>query len=213
MNRTLAHRGPDDEGVEALGQVGLAARRLSIIDLARGHQPIHNEDGTIWIAFNGEIYNYRELRRELSRNGHQFSTSTDTEVVLHLYEELGERVVDRLRGMFAFAIWDSRRRKLILARDRFGQKPLFYAWDGRRFLFSSEIKGILAALPGAPALNLQALDDYLTLRFVPSPDTMFDGIHKLPPAHLLVLDTAAEGTERSSDAGLSRLKLRRYWSL
>lgn len=213
MNRTLAHRGPDDEGVEALGQVGLAARRLSIIDLARGHQPIHNEDGTIWIAFNGEIYNYRELRRELSRNDHQFSTSTDTEVVLHLYEELGERVVDRLRGMFAFAIWDSRRRKLILARDRFGQKPLFYAWDGRRFLFSSEIKGILAALPGAPALNLQALDDYLTLRFVPSPDTMFDGIHKLPPAHLLVLDTAAKGTGRSSDAASPRLELRRYWSL
>lgn len=211
MNRTLAHRGPDDEGIEVLGQVGLAARRLSIIDLAGGHQPIHNEDGRIWIAFNGEIYNYRELRRELMNNGHQLSTSTDTEVVLHLYEDMGERVVERLRGMFAFAIWDSRRRKLILARDRFGQKPLFYGWEGRRFLFSSEIKGILAALASAPALNLEALDDYLTLRFVPSPDTMFAGIHKLPPAHLLVLETPA-GDARDGD-GTPRLEVRRYWRL
>jgi asparagine synthase (glutamine-hydrolysing) len=179
MNASLTHRGPDDQGAVLLGEAGLAMRRLSIIDLARGHQPIANEDGSIWIVFNGEIYNHRELRRELVSRGHFFRTESDTEVILHLYEDRGERVVEELRGMFAFAIWDTRRRKLLLARDRFGQKPLFYRFDGRRFLFSSEIKAILAAAgPDAPRpeLDLRSLDEYLTLRFIPSPRTLFQGI-------------------------------------
>jgi asparagine synthase (glutamine-hydrolysing) len=204
MNGALVHRGPDDQGAVLLGEAGLAMRRLSIIDLARGHQPIANEDSTAWIVFNGEIYNYRELRRGLIARGHRFRTDSDTEVILHLYEEKGERAVDDLRGMFAFAIWDSRRRKLLLARDRFGQKPLFWRFDGRRFLFASEIKSILA-VTALPEIDLRSLDEYLTLRFIASPRTMFSGIHKLPPAHLLVLDAAGEGPPK--------IEVRRYWQL
>ncbi|HWM92296.1 MAG TPA: asparagine synthase (glutamine-hydrolyzing) [Thermoanaerobaculia bacterium] len=203
MNGTVVHRGPNDHGTVLLGEAGLAMRRLSIIDLARGHQPIANEDSTAWIVFNGEIYNHRELRRGLVERGHCFRTDSDTEVILHLYEEKGERVVDDLRGMFAFAIWDSRRRKLLLARDRFGQKPMFWHFDGKRFLFGSEIKAILAVTP-QPEIDLRSLDEYLTLRFIASPRTMFAGIHKLPPAHLLVLD--ASGNE-------AKIEVRRYWQL
>jgi asparagine synthase (glutamine-hydrolysing) len=225
MNAAIAHRGPDDRGEAILGEVGLAMRRLSIVDLAGGHQPMKNEDGTVWIVFNGEIYNHRELRRDLERRGHRFETASDTEVILHLYEERGEHVVDELRGMFAFAVWDGRRRKLLLARDRFGQKPLFFRADGRRFLFASEIKSILTALPHAPEPDLQALDEYLTLRFIPSPRTMFSGIAKLPPAHLLILDAsdvggplAAGGPGPAGGAGSSigtapRIEVRRYWKL
>ena len=203
MNGTLVHRGPDDEGSVVLGEAGLAMRRLSIIDLARGHQPIANEDSTAWIVFNGEIYNHQELRRGLIERGHRFRTESDTESILHLYEEKGERVVDDLRGMFAFAIWDSRRRKLLLARDRFGQKPLFWRFDGKRFLFGSEIKSILAGMP-SPEIDLRSLDEYLTLRFISSPRTMFAGIQKLPPAHLLVLDASGEEP---------KVEVRRYWQL
>ena len=210
MNGTLVHRGPDDDGSVVLGEAGLAIRRLSIIDLARGHQPIANEDSTAWIVFNGEIYNHRELRRGLVERGHRFRTDSDTESILHLYEEKGERAVDDLRGMFAFAIWDSRRRKLLLARDRFGQKPLFWRFDGKRFLFGSEIKSILSVGIGGgrPEIDLQSLDEYLTLRFISSPRTMFAGIQKLPPAHLLVLDASRleETTEPS-------IEVRRYWQL
>jgi asparagine synthase (glutamine-hydrolysing) len=148
MSRVLAHRGPDDEGYFYDGSVGLAHRRLSIIDLAGGHQPLSNEDGSVHIVFNGEIYNYRDLRRELLQRGHLFRTETDTEVIVHLYEELGERCVERLRGMFAFAIWDQRSRRLVLARDRLGQKPLFYTHTPRGFLFASEVKGLLADRDG-----------------------------------------------------------------
>jgi asparagine synthase (glutamine-hydrolysing) len=216
MNDALVHRGPDDQGAVLLGEAGLAMRRLSIIDLTRGHQPIANEDASVWIVFNGEIYNHRELRRELAGRGHWFKTDSDTEVILHLYEDRGERVVDDLRGMFAFAIWDQRRRKLLLARDRFGQKPLFYRFDGRRFVFASEIKAILAAGgPDAdrPELDLRSLDEYLTLRFIPSPHTLFKGIRKLPPAHLLVLD--ASGTEPRPGflAAAPSIEVRRYWHL
>ncbi|HEX2224384.1 MAG TPA: asparagine synthase (glutamine-hydrolyzing), partial [Thermoanaerobaculia bacterium] len=208
---------------------GLAMRRLSIIDLARGHQPISNEDGSVWIVFNGEIYNHRELRRELVARGHFFRTESDTEVIVHLYEDRGERVVDELRGMFAFAIWDTRRRKLLLARDRFGQKPLFYRFDGRRFLFASEIKSILAASQAAgepsPKLDRQALDEYLTLRFVPSPRTLFSGIQKLPAAHVLTLEAPAPLAAASLNGGTlpgsavsgprpaPRIEVRRYWRL
>ncbi len=161
MNDTLRHRGPDDEGRELRGEAGLAMRRLSIIDVAGGHQPIANEDGTAWIVFNGAIYNFRELRDSLQARGHEFSTAADTEVILHLYEEDGPDCVDKLRGMFAFAIWDERRRRLFMARDRFGQKPLFYSFDGKRFLFGSEIKAVLAGLDATPELDLSSLDDYL----------------------------------------------------
>jgi asparagine synthase (glutamine-hydrolysing) len=216
MNAAIVHRGPDDEGQTLLGEVGLAMRRLSIIDLGRGHQPIPNEDKTVWIVFNGEIYNHRELRRNLTARGHRFATDSDTEAIVHLYEERGERLVDELRGMFAFALWDTRRRKLVLARDRFGQKPLFYRFDGRRFLFGSEIKSILAALPKPPELDLKALDEYLTLRFIPSPRTMFEGVAKVPPAHVLVLD--ASGVDLTSEPrgalrAAPRIELHRYWKL
>jgi asparagine synthase (glutamine-hydrolysing) len=215
MNAAIVHRGPDDDGQILLGETGLAMRRLSIIDLGSGHQPIANEDRTAWIVFNGEIYNHRELRRGLIARGHRFATETDTEVILHLYEERGERVVDELRGMFAFAIWDTRRRKLLLARDRFGQKPLFYRFEGRRFLFGSEIKSILAALPSPPDLDMQALDEYLTLRFIPSPRTMFEGVSKVPPAHVLVLD--ASGVDPKEPRGAlraaPRIEMHRYWKL
>src|SRR5215213_6508422 len=218
MNGTLVHRGPDDDGSVVLGEAGLAMRRLSIIDLARGHQPIANEDSTAWIVFNGEIYNHQELRRGLVERGHRFRTESDTESILHLYEEKGERVVDDLRGMFAFAIWDSRRRKLLLARDRFGQKPLFWRFDGKRFLFGSEIKAILAGASVGkdqltPEIDLRSLDEYLTFRFIASPRTLFQGIHKLPPAHLLVLDASEV---ELSDALLTKapaIEVRRYWQL
>jgi len=216
MSDALVHRGPDDQGAVLLGEAGLAMRRLSIIDLTRGHQPISNEDGSVWVVCNGEIYNHRELRRQLAGRGHSFKTDSDVEVLLHLYEERGERVVDDLRGMFAFALWDQRRRKLLLARDRFGQKPLFYRFDGRRFQFASEIKAILAAGgPDAqrPEVDLGSLDDYLTLRFIPSPRTLFKGIRKLPPAHLLVLD--ASGTEPRPGflSSAPSIEVRRYWHL
>jgi asparagine synthase (glutamine-hydrolysing) len=217
MSDAIVHRGPADGGAFPSGEPAPAMRRLSIIDLARGHQPIANEDASAWIVFNGEIYNHRELRRELQARGHLFRTGSDTEVILHLYEDRGERVVDELRGMFAFAIWDVRRRKLLLARDRFGQKPLFWRFDGRRFLFASEIKSILAGggPEGArPELDLRSLDEYLTLRFIPSPRTLFQGIHKLPPAHLLVLDASGVEPPRVGPlAPAPTIEVRRYWRL
>ena len=213
MSRALVHRGPDDEGAVELDEVGLAMRRLSIIDLAGGHQPIANEDRSLWLVANGEVYNYRELRRILAGRGHRFATASDVEVILHLYEERGERLVDDLDGMFAFALWDGRRRRLLLARDRFGQKPLFYRFDGQRLLFASEIKALLAALPTPPGVDLRALDEYLTLRFVPSPRTLFQGIAKLPPAHVLVLDAAGVGLHDGPLAAVPAVDVRRYWQL
>lgn len=213
MNDTLLHRGPDDQGAVVLGEAGLAMRRLSIIDLMRGHQPIANEDSTIWVVFNGEIYNHRELRRDLIAHGHDFRTDSDTETIVHLYEERGERVVDELRGMFAFALWDTRRRRLLLARDRFGQKPLFYQFDGRRLLFGSEIKSILRASGQSPEIDLQALDEYLTLRFIPSPRTLFAGIRKLAPAHLLILDATGVSEREGGPQPTPSIQVRRYWHL
>jgi asparagine synthase (glutamine-hydrolysing) len=214
MNAALVHRGPDDQGSIVLGEAGLAMRRLSIIDLAHGHQPIANEDSTVWIVFNGEIYNHRELRRDLLARGHVFRTESDTEVILHLYEDKGERCVDDLRGMFAFAIWDTRRRKLLLARDRFGQKPLFWRYDGRRFLFGSEIKAVLAGDDKlAPEIDLRSLDEYLTFRFIASPRTLFQGIHKLPPAHHHLLDASEVGLGDGPLTKAPSIDVRRYWQL
>lgn len=206
MNARLVHRGPDDAGLEVMGPVALAARRLSIIDLDTGHQPIRGRDGRTCITFNGEIYNYRALRRGLLARGHELRTQSDTEVVLRLYEEAGSRMVHDLRGMFAFAIWDADRRTLFLARDRFGQKPLFYTWSGARFLFASEIKAILAGLDHVPSMDIESLDDYLTLRFIPSPHTMFEGVRKLPPGHMLTLSAADIAEGRPPEPV-------RYWNL
>ena len=204
MADAIAHRGPDDEGYHAAGPIGLACRRLSIIDLAGGHQPLGNEDGTIWIVLNGEIYNYLELRRDLERSGHRFATASDTEVIVHLYEEHGERCVERLRGMFAFAIWDERHEKLLLARDRLGQKPLFYAQRNDELLFGSEIKALLAVDGSLGQLNVESLHDFLSLRFIPAPGTMFRGVEKLPAGHLLVLQEGKARIERYWDLSFGR---------
>jgi asparagine synthase (glutamine-hydrolysing) len=202
MASTLAHRGPDAEGFWIGPGIGLAHRRLSIIDLAGGDQPIGNEDGSIQIVFNGEIYNYRALKHELEQKGHHFQTRSDTEVLVHLYEEMGDGLVHRLRGMFAFALWDTRRERLLLARDRVGLKPLYYYRDREKLLFGSEIKAILA-WPGIDrTLDVEALEDYLTFGFVPGERSIFRSIRKLPAGHTL---------------GLSRThfeeKPNRYWSL
>lgn len=185
MCEQIVHRGPDDEGIYTDGGVGLGMRRLSIIDLSGGHQPIHNEEQSVWIVFNGEIYNFLELRRELEGRGHRFYTNTDTEVIVHLYEELGADCVGKLRGMFAIAVFDKRRRRLLLARDRLGIKPLHYALDKGRLLFGSEIKTILAICPELRELSTDGLLQYIDCGYIPDPYTAFKKITKLPPGYLL----------------------------
>jgi asparagine synthase (glutamine-hydrolysing) len=185
MCAAMRHRGPDDEGLHVEGGVGIGMRRLSIIDLHTGHQPIHNEDRTIAVVFNGEIYNYRALRAALEARGHRFSTATDTETIVHAYEEWGEDAFARLRGMFGIALWDRRTRTLLLARDRVGIKPLYYAVSGDRIAFGSEIKAILAGQSTTPAVDAAALDHYLAFLYTPRDASIFSGIHKLPPGHLL----------------------------
>jgi len=197
--RTVArHRGPDDYGQLLDGPVGLGFNRLSIIDLAGGHQPMSNEDGTVWIIFNGEIYNFAELRDDLAARGHRFRTHSDTETIVHGWEEYGEAVVKKLRGMFAFAIWDSRRRVLFGARDRLGIKPFYYYSDREQFAFASEIKSLLE-LPGVPReLNPAAVGEFLRRRYIIAPSTILRGVHKLPPGH----------TVRVTERGL---EVKRYW--
>lgn len=186
MCTSLQHRGPDDQGLFRAGSVGLGVRRLSIIDLTTGHQPIANETGTVVAVLNGEIYNFRELRTCLEAQGHRFSTQTDTEVIVHLYEEYGVDAVQRLRGMFALALWDRVHQRLLLARDRLGKKPLYYAQRADRLLFASEIKAILQDSEVPLAVDPQALDAYLALQFIPHPFTIYSAIRKLPPAHRLI---------------------------
>ncbi len=200
MCQTIVHRGPDDEGIYAHGRAGLGMRRLSIIDLSTGHQPIHNEDQSIWVVFNGEIYNFPELRPDLEARGHRFYTNSDTEVIVHLYEEYGVECVKKLRGMFALAVWDQRKEKLLLARDRFGKKPLYYGMDGTRLLFGSEIKAILASAPLLTEIDPQGLLGFFHFGYIPDPDTSFRRIKKLPPGHLLEF---AEG----------RVRIQKYWDL
>lgn len=199
MTRALAHRGPDDEGFFDDGVIALGQRRLSIIDLESGRQPIANEDGTLQLVCNGEIYNSPALRRDLEAKGHRFRTRTDVEVILHLYEEHGHRCVSHLRGMFAFALWDARARSLLLARDHMGQKPLFFCDLDDTFLFASEVKSLLASGLAAPAMDLDALAHYVSLRFIPNRYTLFKGIQKLPAATTLRRDSAG------------RLTFERYW--
>lgn len=184
----LRHRGPDGFGFLERGPIGLAHARLSIIDLAGGDQPIRNEDGSVWVVFNGEIFNYIELRADLERAGHRFYTHSDTEVIVHLYEQFGDDFVQYLNGQFAIALWDARRERLLLIRDRVGIAPLFYTDAGPRLLFASEVKAILPLLDAAPRLNARALDQIMTCWAPVSPDTLFEGIRELPPGMLLAVD-------------------------
>ena len=201
MNRRITHPGPDDEGFFVEENVGLAMRRLSIIDVKSGHQPLANENQDVWIVFNGEIYNHAELRPDLEARGHRYRTRSDTETIVHLYEEYGRDCVKHLRGMFAFVIWDRRKRVLFAARDRLGIKPLYYRWDGKALLFGSEIKTILA-FPGITAeLDRARLAEYLAFGYITGPETMFAGIRKLMPGHTLEL----------SEQGEPRIE--RYWDM
>ena len=200
MCALLARRGPDGEGFYFDDCVGLGMRRLAIIDVQTGQQPISNETKSIWVVFNGELYNYQDLRRDLESRGHHFATSSDTECLVHLYEDFGDEVVSRLRGMFAFAIWDSTERRLLLARDRLGIKPLYYSHGADHLAFASEMKSLLA-LPGFKrSMNFAAFSGFFTLGYVPGPDTIYEGIHELPPAHVAVWH---EG----------QLQVKRYWSV
>jgi asparagine synthase (glutamine-hydrolysing) len=185
MCEAIRHRGPDDEGLLAEPGAGIGMRRLSIIDLSTGHQPIHNEDGTIWIVFNGEIYNYRELRATLEAAGHRFYTNTDTETIVHAYEQWGTAAIGRLRGMFGLAIWNRRDRSMLIARDRVGIKPIYYAEVDRRLYFGSELKTLLCAPDVPRELDLEALDHYLSFLYTPRDRSIFRAVRKLPPGHLL----------------------------
>lgn len=183
----MNHRGPDGEGYYIKGPAALGHRRLSIIDLEGGKQPMCNEDETVWISFNGEIYNFYVLREELIEKGHKFVTRSDTEVIIHAYEEYGEKCLQRFRGMFAFGIWDEKRKKLFIARDRLGKKPVYYYCDDKKFVYASEIKAILQDETIDRTLNTQALIDYLTYHYIPFPETIFKKIHKLPPGHYMTV--------------------------
>ena len=222
MCDVLEHRGPDDKGMvflrgehffelkypleipahEIYFEVALGHRRLSIIDLSdAGHQPMCNEDRTVWIVFNGEIYNFMNLREELEKKGHWFKSKSDTEVIIHAYEEWGTDCLERFRGMFAFAIWDAKQKQLFMARDRLGKKPLVYFYQNGRFCFASEIKSILQVPDIDKRINCTAIHHYLTYQYVPSPDTIFEGIKKLPPAHYLLYDRNGN------------IRIERYWKL
>ena len=192
MNQRIVHRGPDDEGFFVEENVGLAMRRLSIIDVKSGHQPLSNENQDVWIVYNGEIYNHAELRADLETKGHRYRSRSDTETIVHLYEEYGRDCVKHLRGMFAFVIWDRRKRVLFAARDRLGIKPFYYRWDGRAFLFGSEIKTIFAYPGIVPEFNRATLAEYLAFGYVTGPETMFAGIRKLMPGHTMELGEGGE---------------------
>jgi len=198
LSAAVIHRGPDDEGYFEQTGVGLASRRLAIIDVAGGDQPIYNEDRSVAIVYNGESYNYPELRAQLDKKGHQFRTNTDTECVVHLYEDHGDDCVQFLRGLFAFALWDENRQRLLIARDRLGKKPIYYTvMDGKHY-FASELKPLISVLPRQPEIDHQAIDDYLSLQYIPEPHTAYQGVYKLPAAHRLIWERG-------------ELKIERYW--
>jgi asparagine synthase (glutamine-hydrolysing) len=203
MTSILHRRGPDDEGYYTNDGIALGHRRLSIIDLDTGKQPIHNEDETIYVVFNGEIYNFPELKKELEERGHSFYTKTDTEVLVHLYEERGERCVESLAGMFAFAIWDGKRRKLLLARDRIGIKPLYYSNNGKALAFASEPKALLRLPWTEGRLDPQALSHYLSYDFIPAPHCIYEDIRKVPPGHLVIYQDGDLCCERYWDLDLT----------
>jgi asparagine synthase (glutamine-hydrolysing) len=201
MCDVMAHRGPDDEGIHAHGQLALGMRRLSIVDLATGHQPLSNEDGSIWIVFNGEIYNHSSLRERLIAAGHRYRTHSDTETIVHLYEEFGRECVQHIKGMFAFAIWDAKQRTLFIARDRLGIKPLYYHLSPERFLFGSEIKVVLEHPSMRRGLNRAVLPEYLAFGYISGEETFYHGVRKLMPGHWLAITDAGE------------LLIRPYWDL
>lgn len=198
LSMAIIHRGPDDEGYYEQAGVGLASRRLAIIDVAGGDQPIYNEDRSIAIVYNGESYNYPDLHQQLDKKGHQFRTNTDTECVVHLYEDHGDDCVQYLRGLFAFALWDENRQRLLIARDRLGKKPIYYTVVEGKLYFASELEPLLSVMPHHPEIDMQAIDDYLSLQYIPEPHTAFLGVYKLPAAHRLIWERGA-------------LKVERYW--
>ena len=198
MTQAILHRGPDSDGFYTDSGIGLGMRRLAIVDVAGGDQPISNEDETLWIIFNGESHNYPDLYADLVKRGHEFRTHSDTECILHLYEEYGDDCVQHLRGQAAFALWDKNKRRLLLARDRMGKKPIYYTVQNNTLYFASELSAIFAVLPCKPEINLEAIDLYLSLQYIPDPLTAYQGIYKLPPAHTLVWQN-------------NQIKLNRYW--
>jgi len=200
MNSVLRHRGPDEEGLYAVKNIGMGASRLKIIDLNTGKQPVHNEDNSIWVVFNGEIYNYKDLREILEKKGHKFYTRSDTETIVHAYEEYGEDCVLRFDGMFAFAIWDARQDKLFIARDRLGIKPLFYSLNGKRLVFGSEIKAVIQSRNIDKEIDLEALHNFLSFSYIPAPLSIFRHIKKLLPGHML---SCRDG----------KVKTTQYWDL
>lgn len=200
MADALRHRGPDSDGFYVGPGVDLGIRRLAIIDVAGGDQPISNEDDSLWLVLNGELYNYPEMRAALERRGHRFKTKTDTECILHYYEDEGDACVQRLRGMFAFALWDAGRQRLLLARDRLGKKPVYYAVQNGELYFSSELSGLIKVLPKRPEIEVEAIDLYLSLQYVPEPRTIYKNVYKLPAAHALVWENG-------------RALLNRYWDV
>ncbi len=208
MTQAMVHRGPDEQGIYYCGQVGLGSRRLSIIDLTGGRQPITNEDESAWIVFNGEIYNYGELRRYLQKKGHLFRTNTDTEVILHLYEEFGSDCPHYLNGIFAFAIWDSTRQEVIIARDRMGIKPLYYTEMANRLIFGSELKVVLTHPDVKRDIDLTALNEYLSFEYVPSPRTIIRNIHRLEPGHILRYNAHGLHFQRYWNVSLARSESR-----
>src|SRR5881409_1506950 len=201
MCDAMVHRGPDDAGYYISDRVGLGMRRLSIIDIDGGHQPVHNEDRSIWVVFNGEIYNFKSLRADLERQGHCFYTWTDTEVIVHLYEQFGERCVEKMRGMFAFAVWDERRKTLLLARDRLGIKPVYYTVINGRLAFGSELKVLLQLPEVERRLNWASVNHLFSAMCTPAAESIVDGVHKLKPGHVLVA---------SARAGI---QIREYWDV
>jgi asparagine synthase (glutamine-hydrolysing) len=200
MMETLFHRGPDDQGMYVTKQVALGHRRLSIIDLNTGKQPICNEDGTVWIVYNGEIYNFKQLKQELVQSGHVFATNTDTEVIVHVYEQYGEECLSKLRGMFAFALWDDRKKILLLARDRVGIKPLYYVHTQESLIFASEMKALLVDPSVKREVAPQVIDTFLTYFYTPGCETLIRGIQKLEPGHYLLMEDG-------------KVKVRQYWDL
>ena len=188
MAQRMSHRGPDGQGLWSDGHIGLVHRRLSIIDLETGSQPMSNEDGSLWVVFNGEIYNFMELRKDLESRGHLFRTASDTEVLVHGYEQWGREVVSKLNGMFAFSVWDSRAGRLLMARDRLGVKPFYYYFSDGAFVFASELQALLACPLVPDEIDVNALELYLHYQYIPSPFTIYRGIHKLEPSHWLEVD-------------------------
>jgi len=201
MCRAITHRGPDDEGQYLSAGIGLSMRRLSIIDIAAGHQPVSNEDESVWVVFNGEIYNFQELQKDLKSRGHVFKTRTDTETIVHLYEEYGKGFAGHLRGMFALALWDTRKRELLLARDRLGIKPLYYTEAGGRLIFASELKAILQLREVECTINWSAMAHLFSFLSTPSTEGIVQGVRKLEPGHLL---TVSPGRSPAVE---------RYWDL